>query len=208
MEMPTSATISTKQKTYIITAATEKGDWTAPILIEYNNDDDNTALYTYFKSYALSILKTAAANFCDEFEKQTQRSLNMRSIDLFFVFLNNKPNSDIENDSISITIGKNRFVKINLYEISTIETIPALPKNKNETDEDIYRRILNDYQTEDAKRHINDLTDSEDDMSEALSSLTDTDIQEIVNRYDENHDCNIPDNDQWRNTIKNYINER
>lgn len=65
-----------------------------------------------------------------------------------------------------------------------------------ETDEEIFRRIQKQYRIDDAKRHCEDL---------GYDNLNFDDFENIANTFLENHDCNVSENAQFENIIKNYV---
>lgn len=65
-----------------------------------------------------------------------------------------------------------------------------------ETDEEIFRRIQKQYRTEDAKRHCEDL---------GYDNLNSDDFENIADTFLNNYDCNISENAQFENIIKNHV---
>lgn len=66
-----------------------------------------------------------------------------------------------------------------------------------ESDEEIYRRMQLQYTIEDVKRHCEDL--------EIEEYLSDRDYQIIAEQFLDKQDCNIDQNSQYQNLIKNYL---
>lgn len=71
---------------------------------------------------------------------------------------------------------------------------------------DIYREVQHELYMEDAVRHVEDYLSwvSESDSIELAAGLT-FDYDELATVFEENHDCNISDNDQWDHIIDSYV---
>lgn len=72
---------------------------------------------------------------------------------------------------------------------------------------EIFREIQREYHTEDAHRHVEEIIEFSD-MSAftiTLEYLTDDDYGKMVSLFEDNYDCNISENDQWDNLIKDYV---
>lgn len=65
-----------------------------------------------------------------------------------------------------------------------------------ETDEKVFRRIQKQYRIEDAKMHCEDL---------GYDNLNSDDYENIADTFLNNYDCNIAENTQFENIIKNYV---
>ena len=64
------------------------------------------------------------------------------------------------------------------------------------TDKEIFRHIQKLYRMDDAIRHCEDL---------GYDNLNSDDIENIADTFLKNYDCNISENAQFENIIKNYV---
>ncbi len=77
---------------------------------------------------------------------------------------------------------------------------------KNKTRYDIYREVQHELYMEDAARHVEDyLSWASTSDSIALPTGLTFDYDELATAFEENHDCNISDNDQWDQIIDSYV---
>lgn len=67
-----------------------------------------------------------------------------------------------------------------------------------------YRKRERQYHIEDARQQVHEYLSSNDVAFE----FTDGDYEVIAEIFEDNHDCNIADNDQWQYIIHNYIEEK
>lgn len=89
--------------------------------------------------------------------------------------------------------------------------------------EQAYRERELEYRCEDARRHLFDYLygtdgDSDNPLDEQTQKLIDGGaldpdspnylIDDIVNDYFDNFDCNVPENDQFENSIQRVLNSR
>lgn len=64
-----------------------------------------------------------------------------------------------------------------------------------------WEQIYRANHIEDAKRQVDDYYDSDE---EAISKFTEEDYNAMAAEFEENHDCNIADNDQWQEIIRKF----
>ena len=67
----------------------------------------------------------------------------------------------------------------------------------------VYRLKENDYRLDDAQRHVEDLWPE----GGVGYDICMDGLQDIVDRFQENQDCNEPENDTWDNVIREYLEE-
>lgn len=77
----------------------------------------------------------------------------------------------------------------------------------------IYDEIQHEYDMQDARNYIDDILEYDNGVIShvkmiILRSVSEEDISKIADTYREAHDCNCPDNDQWKNIVDEYINEK
>ena len=71
---------------------------------------------------------------------------------------------------------------------------------------DIYREVQHELYMEDAARHVEDyLSWSKECNGIMISPEITFDYDELARAFEENHDCNIADNDQWDHIIDSYV---
>ena len=73
-------------------------------------------------------------------------------------------------------------------------------KEKRET---IFREVQHEYFVEDAQRQVADFLELENVDPETFDGTFD--YEYLADIFAENHDCNVADNDAWRNLIQEYI---
>lgn len=71
----------------------------------------------------------------------------------------------------------------------------------------IFREIEMEYLIEDARNHTENAYDPSNPMSLCCECMTDEDFAALAEIFQDNHDCNIADNQQWEAIIENYINQ-
>lgn len=75
-----------------------------------------------------------------------------------------------------------------------------LGAKKYDSDEDVYRKIQKDYRKEDARYHV------EDRFGEKYASEVPDEIYELMaDRFSQDHDCDIAENDLWEGVINAVI---
>ena len=67
----------------------------------------------------------------------------------------------------------------------------------------IFREVLHSYRKQDAEEQVAQFLDYYNLDIDDVGDLFDFD--ELATMFSNNHDCNIADNDQWQNIIKQYI---
>lgn len=65
-----------------------------------------------------------------------------------------------------------------------------------------YRMKAREYHIEDAATHAAELLE---DQPEKRDALTDADYDNMARLFENRHDCNVPDTDQWHFIIRAYI---
>ena len=117
----------------------------------------------------------------------------------------------MDNNTINTLIS---IVKTNIDDMrrilsSTENILKSLEAYKNDTksDEEIYRKVLQNYHMQDCERHINDMIEEESNISEQLKTLCENDMRAIVNRFEDKYDCNLTENDQWRYAIAKFVDQ-
>ena len=76
----------------------------------------------------------------------------------------------------------------------------------NKTRYDIYREVQHELYMEDAARHVEDyLSWACENASIVMPTDLTFDYDELATAFEENHDCNIADNDQWDQIIDSYV---
>ena len=87
-----------------------------------------------------------------------------------------------------------------------------------------YRHQLHAYRMQDAERHINNLVFDEDEhdpdseyQKQAIDEFNNSHgctyaalmdgLECIIERFEDDFDCNVDENTQWQNAIKNVISE-
>lgn len=71
---------------------------------------------------------------------------------------------------------------------------------------DIYREVQHELYMEDAARHVEDyLSWSKECNGIMINPEITFDYDELARAFEENHDCNIADNDQWDHIIDSYV---
>lgn len=68
----------------------------------------------------------------------------------------------------------------------------------------IYREVLHEYHVMDAIMHVALYLENNEDVDPLVKKM-DFDFDYLAEMFEENHDCNIADNDQWQNIIEEYI---
>lgn len=99
---------------------------------------------------------------------------------------------------------KMTFLKMNWRKIKMnhdIETI--INRLSEDVIEACYRHQQHKYHIEDAR--INTADYLQDDTTNIIISITEDDYDVMATLFEDHHDCNIADNDQWHNIISNYI---
>lgn len=91
-----------------------------------------------------------------------------------------------------------------------------------ETDEQIFRRVLCQYHIEDAKNHVLEELESHDIDEDRITINNKTgeifidadadgesplwfDLENLAERFEDKHGCEIADNVTWSNVIEEYI---
>lgn len=143
------------------------------------------------KKIKVHISETFSRNICVEaenFEEALDIADELCNLDI--VYLNGKDFGD-------------RYIDILRESNNNVDTSKVYTKEdiKNgiseyETDEEIFRRIQKQYRIEDAKRHCEDL---------GYDNLNSDDFENIADTFLNNYDCNIAENAQFENIIKNYV---
>lgn len=70
--------------------------------------------------------------------------------------------------------------------------------------EDAYRKKEMEYRTQDALRQIEEIIDDNEPVTKAML-IEAADV--LAERFLDNYDCNIAENQLWDNTINNYISD-
>ena len=97
-----------------------------------------------------------------------------------------------------IGVPKDTCQKIKSNFVKTFDLIGAKPVSP----ETVYRKVQRDYRTEDIEAHVEDMYG--EDRAEALSDEL---IGRMLDRYEDEHDCNIAENDTWESVIRNVLEE-
>ncbi len=86
----------------------------------------------------------------------------------------------------------------------TMKQIADKEKTPVMTNEEIFRAVQHTYHVQDAEDQVNDFVESRF-TSEELKRLEMTfDYDHLATLFEEQHDCNIADNDQWQMLIEEY----
>lgn len=143
------------------------------------------------KKFKVHISETLSRNICIE-AKNPEEACDIADelCNLDIVYLNGKDFGD-------------RYIDILRESNNNVDTCKVYTKEdiKNgtseyETDEEIFRRIQKQYRIEDAERHCEDL---------GYDNLNFDDFENIANTFLENYDCNVSENAQFENIIKNHV---
>ena len=143
------------------------------------------------KKFKVHISETLSRNICVE-AKNPEEACDIADelCNLDIVYLNGKDFGD-------------RYIDILRESNNNVDTCKVYTKEdiKNgtseyETDEEIFRRIQKQYRIEDAERHCEDL---------GYDNLNFDDFENIANTFLENYDCNVSENAQFENIIKNHV---
>lgn len=92
------------------------------------------------------------------------------------------------------------------------DKINLLSENEKEH---IYRQQLNDYQLLDARIHYENYCSFYEDhcnyygnnIDKSLFKLDEKTCQDLVDMFNAKRDCNVAENDTWKNTIEDYFND-
>lgn len=66
-----------------------------------------------------------------------------------------------------------------------------------------YQHQLHQYHIQDAK--VNTADYLQDDTTNIITSITEDDYDVMATLFENRHDCNFADNDQWNSIISHYI---
>ena len=199
-----------KMKTYVITTVSHDSEWQNPVVFKTNDPEKATE---FFHDIILTLIDTLCPALVKNFGSEPTRKNKTK----LFAFINEQPRMEIDDTRCILYNNNEKVMDATLYDITDSikningeETESSLSENATEYYEKFYKMQHNFYKN-DAKNYTEDLIErcnkypANNEYIEKLKNLTDEDFNTIATRFADNHDCNIPDNDQWENLIWRYI---
>lgn len=79
----------------------------------------------------------------------------------------------------------------------------AIVRQTPEQVEEDYRERERDYREQDAYRHLLEYFDGDKEKVDML--YDETDLSLLVDRFEDEFDCNVPENEIWEQVVENYV---
>lgn len=197
-------------KTYVITSVSHDSDWQSPVVFKTNKQEAATE---FFHNFILDLIDS----LCPNIIKNSRCTPTRKNKVNLFKFINDQPKMEINDTHCVLYNNNEKIIDTTLYDVTnsienidTDETSGDLDDNLPITISD-YNKIQHNLYKKDAENHINELIEhcencpANNEYTKKLKNLNNNDLDILAERYSENHDCNIPDNDQWENLIWRYI---